>query len=509
MYILLNKIISNIVINKLILPEAMLSILCCFALMLDLFIVHRYKIITYLLIQVGLIGIMLMIFDNFAELSNQQSIQEQSIFLIQNGFSLNTRSNILKLTIVVITFFIFVYAKNHFERISKPANKKFKIEYYVLSLISLLGSMLLISSHNLFNVYFAIEIIFLPICALIIIQSNDYNQRVSLEAGIKYFVLSVIFSGILLYGLSLIYGAVGSLDFKVIFDFIQNQHISLLFHIGIGLVFVGVFFKMGVFPFQIWVPDVFQGSNSIVVMLVASLPKIAMISLLGNFLLEVLPTYLSRYNWQTLLVFIGITSMFIGNVGALLQNNIKRLLGYSSIANMGFMLLGLATNDYNGILAVNFYVALYSLIITSILGFFIILSNQQINYEEISDLSGLSKKHPWISGMLLILLLSMSGLPPTAGFYAKFSIINNLISHQWFLSAITALLLSLVGLTYCLKIIKEIYFPANFDNLLVNKFRYGNYFAIIMLSISSMANLLYFFVMFYLRNNLQIPVIFK
>jgi len=441
-------IIQNIILNKLILPEMLIAGFACFILLTDVFISQRYRIVTYVLTQFSLLVVIFSIYGNFKNLLNVQNFQEENIFLIDNGFILNLQINFLKLIIACFMFIIFVYAKDYLK-----SKNYFCGEYFVLNLLSMLGVMMLISSRHFFNFYFGIEMFSLPIYALIALESQPAN----LEASLKYFILGAIFSGILLYGLSLIYGASGSLDFKSIVNFIETQHISMLFNVGVTLVLIGIFFKLNLVPVHMWAPDTYQGAPTVVTMLIATLPKIAMISIFSHLLYDVFPKYIN-YNWQILLITVSILSMFIGNIGAVLQNNIKRLLAYSAIGHTGFMVLGLAVNSSLGKTAANFYVVLYALMAVGVFGIIVIFSKNNMDFDNIKDFSGLSKKHPWLSGMLLILLLSMVGIPPTAGFYAKFLIIKALIDVNLMWVAVVALLLSVVSLFYYLKIIKAMYF---------------------------------------------------
>ncbi len=440
--------IASLNINKLILPEILVAGLACLVLLIDLFISNKNKIITYLFTQLGLLTVIFTIYSNFQNLLNLPLTQEEQLLLINNGFILNARINLFKLIIASLMFLIFIYAKDYFK-----FKKYFSGEYFVLNLLSMLGFMILISSRNFFNFYFAVEMFSMPIYALIALESKPDNM----EASLKYFILSAIFSGIFLYGLSLVYGATGSLDFQSIINFIATQHISMLFHVGIMLIFIGIFFKLNLSPFHMWSPDVYQGSTIIVTMLIATLPKIALVSVFSYLLMEVLPKYIN-YHWQVLLIIIAILSMLIGNIGAILQNNIKRLLAYSAIGHAGFIILGLAANNHQGAIAADFYVVLYAFMMVGIFGSIVIFNNKNIEFDNINNFSGLAKQHPWIAGMLLILLLSMAGVPPTAGFYAKFLIIKALITADLIWVAVVGLLFSVISLFYYLKIIKHMYF---------------------------------------------------
>jgi NADH-quinone oxidoreductase subunit N len=295
----------------------------------------------------------------------------------------------------------------------------------------------------------------LPIYGLIALGNKQYH----LEAALKYFILSAIFSGILLYGLSLLYGATGSLDFKSIINFIALGNINNLFKVGMILLFIGLFFKLNLVPFHLWVPDVYQGAVPTIGMLIATIPKITTIAILGYLLQEVFNKYVN-YNWQNLLIAISLSSIIIGNLGAILQNNLKRLLGYAAVAHSGFMLLGLATNQKSGMFAANLYVIVYSFMVIGIFGTVAIFANniKDGQFVKIDDFAGLANQHPWFAGILLIILLSMAGVPPTVGFYVKFLIIKELIAAKLTWVAIVSLLLSLMAWFYYLKIIKSMYF---------------------------------------------------
>ncbi len=443
-------IVDNI-INELILPEFSIAVLIGLMVLVDLLISKRFKIIIYLLSQTGLLLTIFFVWNNF-KFGVQGCENLNNNFIAQHGFILNPEINCLKLIIVSLTFVIFVYIKDYLSQI----NSKIYTEYFVLNLFSLLGVMLLVSSNNFFNFYFGMEMAFLPIYILV-----GINQRNSgLEVSIKYIILSAIFSGVFLYGLSLIYGASGGLTFKTVIEFIQNQHISGVFNVGITLVLIGIFFKLHIFPFQFWAPGVYRISSCPIIMLISSLPKIALIGVLGYLFKDVLCNYINLY-WKNILLMTSLSSMFVGNFGAIIQNNIKSMLAYSAIANSGFILLGLVNNTPEGVLAANFCVISYALVIINILGCLIVLNNHK-RFEEVEDFVGLSKEHPWISAMLLILLLSMVGVPPTIGFYAKFLIVKSLIKIDLIWVAVTAGLLSAISLIYYLKIIKNMYFIENY-----------------------------------------------
>ena len=436
------------IINKLILPEILIASLACFILLWDAFISRKYRITSYIFTQLGLIGIICSICYNFKSLH----VAEKNIYLFNNSLILNYQINFFKLIISSFMLMIFVYTKDYIK-----SKNYFFGEYFVLSLFSMLGMLVVVSSSSFLNFYLGIEMFSLPIYALVGLESKEIN----IEASIKYFVIGAMFSGILLYGLSLIYGASGNLNFQEVNNFIQTQNITVLFKVGTILVLIAIFFKLNLVPMHMWVPDIYQGAPIPVTMLLATLPKIATVVIFSRIVNEVFPKLINDY-WQILLIFISILSLVIGNIGAILQTNIKRLLAYSAIGHAGFILLGFVTNSPSGRAAANFYVVLYALMLIGLFGAMAMFSKDGLEFDEIKDFRGLGKQHPWLGCMLLLLFFSMVGVPPTIGFYAKFFIIKSLIDANLIWVAIVTLLLSVISLFYYLRIIKAMYFVENF-----------------------------------------------
>ncbi|MGD0466705.1 MAG: NADH-quinone oxidoreductase subunit N [Gammaproteobacteria bacterium] len=388
------------IINTLMLPEILIASLSCFILLWDVFISRKYRITSYIFTQLGLIGIIVSICYNFKNLY----ITDKNIYFFNNSLTINCQINFFKLIISSFMLMIFIY----------------------------------------------------PIYALVGLESKEIN----IEASIKYFIIGAVFSGILLYGLSLIYGASGNLNFQVINSFIQTQHVTILFKVGAILVLVAIFFKLNLVPMHMWVPDIYQGAPIPVTMLLATLPKIATVVIFSRIINEVFIKLFNDY-WQILLIFISVLSLIIGNIGAILQTNIKRLLAYSAIGHAGFILLGFVTNSTAGRTAANFYVVLYALMAIGLFGVMAMFSKADLEFDEIKDFRGFGKQHPWLGGMLLIILFSMIGFPLTIGFYAKLLIIKSLIDANLILVAIVAVLLSVISLFYYLRIIKAMYFVEN------------------------------------------------
>lgn len=438
-------------INKLMLPEILTAALAGFILLWDAFIMRKLRITSYWLSQLGLIVIIGSICYNFKYLA-------QNIYLFNNSILLNFHINFFKLIISIFMLVILIYAKHYIK-----AKNYFCGEYFVLSLITMFGMMILISSANFLNFYLGLETISLPIYGLISLESKHNN----LEAAVKYFVVNAIFSGVLLYGLSLIYGATGTLDFNDINNFIQTQHLTLLFNVGLLLLIIAILFKLNIVPLHMWVIDVFQGSASPVGMLIATLPKIVTVVILGRMVKEIFFDLISNH-WQLLLIAAALLSLIIGNIGAILQDNIKRLLAYSAIGHSGFILLGFVTNISTGIAAANFYTVSYTLMTIGLFSLILIFSSAGFELDDIYKLRILYHKHPWLSAMMLLLLWSLAGIPPSLGFYSKFLIIKALIATNLTWLAIVALVFSVIGLFYYIRIIKAIFFIETTDELIIN-----------------------------------------
>ena len=444
----------NININHFILPEILIASLACFILLWDAFVSSKYKITSYILTQAGLMYIIYIIYSNFKALN----ITEKFIYLVNDSVILNQQINFFKLIIVGFMMLIFVYIKDYLK-----SKTYYCGEYFVLNLLAALGMMIVISSSHFLSFYIGIEMISFPIYILIALGAKETN----LEASIKYFVIGALFSSILLYGLSLIYGASGSLNFQEIKIFMQTQNVTMLFNIGLVLVFISLFFKLNLVPVHMWAPDIYHGAPIPVTILLATLPKITIVMIFSRIINEILPNLLNNY-WQILLIIISLSSLILGNIGAMLQNNLKRLLAYSAIGHAGFILLGFIANTTAGRTAANFYVVLYAFITLGIFGTITIFSKSNIDFDEIKDFHGLAKQHAWLGGMLLILLLSIMGVPPTIGFYAKFLIIKALIDANFVWLAVFALMLSVVSMFYYLRIIKHMFFIGSDSDYTIN-----------------------------------------
>jgi NADH-quinone oxidoreductase subunit N len=329
-------------------------------------------------------------------------------------------------------------------------------EFMVLALFSLLGMNVMISANHFLTLYLGLELLSLSLYAMVALQRDS---AIATEAAMKYFVLGALASGLLLYGMSMLYGATGSLELGAISNAINHgvQNKSLL---AFGLVFIvsGLAFKLGVVPFHMWVPDVYHGAPTAMTLLIGSVPKLAAFAFTMRILVEGLQSLSA--DWSGMLMVLAIASMALGNLSAIAQTNLKRMFAYSTITHMGFMLLGLISGGIEGYGSAMFYTVVYMLMSLGAFGMIMMMSRAGFEADTLNDFKGLNQRSPWLAFMMMLLMLSMAGIPPTVGFYAKFSVLNAIIQtgHTWL--AVVAVLFSLIGAFYYLRIIKLMYFDA-------------------------------------------------
>ena len=368
------------------------------------------------------------------------------IYLFNSSYLIDNLSNYMKIILVGSGIFVMLTGSKYIQVINLN-----KIEYPILILSSILGMMIMISSNDLIVFYMGLE---LQSLALYVLASFNRDNLLSTESGLKYFVLSALSSGLLLYGCSLTYGFSESTNFDQIL--INSTEFNYGTTFGIVFILVGLAFKISAVPFHMWAPDVYQGSPTSVTLFFAILPKIAALSVFIKFLYT--PFANMNDQWQTIIVFISIASMILGAVAAIGQKNLKRLIAYSSISHMGYALAGLATVSNQGIQSSITYISIYLVMNLAFFSCLFMLKRNDKYYENIEDLSGLSKKHPILSFSLLIVLFSLAGIPPLAGFFAKFYVFLAVIEQSMYFLAIVGLLATVVAAFYYLRIIKIIYF---------------------------------------------------
>ena len=419
-----------------ILPEIFISLAIMFLLILGVFKKNSSNIIHYLSIVCLLITGILII-------NNPSGTQ---VTLFSGSFIIDNLSSFMKILTILGGASILLMSKK-FLKISKI----FLIEYPILILSSILGMLVMISSNDLMVFYIGLE---LQSLALYVLASFNRDQLKSSESGLKYFVLSALSSGLLLYGCSLIYGFSGSTNFDIISNTVNSNHYGLTF--GIVFILVGLSFKISAVPFHMWAPDVYEGSPTPVTLFFSVVPKIAALTVFIRFLY--VPFINMMDQWQPIIIFLSIASMIFGAIAAIGQKNLKRLIAYSSIGHIGYALAGLSVGTNEGLQSSIVYISIY---IVMNLGFFsclLMMKKNDLYFETIEDLSGLSKNHPILSLCFLIVLFSLAGIPPLAGFFAKFYIFKSVIEQSMYFLAIVGLLSTVIAAFYYLRIIKVIYF---------------------------------------------------
>ncbi len=434
----------NFVISDLlpVLPEVFVLTMACVILIADLLIRQNDRLVTYMLVQLTLLGCSLIIVGTH---------ENGVVYAFHNMFVDDLMSDILKLFTCLALSMMLVYS-----RLYLTVRDLFTGEFMVLVLFAMLGMMVMISANHFLTLYLGLELLSLSLYTLVALK-RDSSQ--SIEAAMKYFVLGALASSLLLYGMSMLYGATGTLELGAVTQAIQSGVADknlLVF----GLVFVvsGLAFKLGVVPFHMWVPDVYQGAPTAITMLIGSAPKLSAFAFVARILVEGLQPLVQH--WSGMLIILAIASMALGNISAIAQTNIKRMFAYSTITHMGFMLLGLLSGNIEGYGASMFYTVVYVLMSLGAFGMIMLLSREGFEADTLDDFKGLSRRSPWLAFLMLLLMFSMAGVPPTVGFYAKFSVLNAVVQtgHIWL--AVIAVLFSLVGAFYYLRIVKLMYFDA-------------------------------------------------
>ena len=419
-----------------ILPEIFISLGIMFLLMLGVFKKNSSGIVYTLSIIILLITLGLII--NFPS--------GQEIYLFNNGYKIDQLSIFMKIITIISGIFVLISSYKYIK-----IEKIFKIEYFILILCSILGMLVMISSYDLIVFYIGLE---LQSLSLYVLAAFNRNQTKSSEAGLKYFILSALSSGLLLYGCSLIYGFSGSTNFYLISENIHSSEYGNVF--GIVFILVGLAFKIAVVPFHMWAPDVYEGSPTSVTLFFAVVPKIAALTVFIRFLYVPFVNLIDQ--WQMIIIFLSLASMIFGAVAAIGQKNLKRLIAYSSIGHMGYALAGLAVGTNSGIQSSIIYISIYLIMNLGIFCCLFMMKRKDKFFDNLEDLAGLSKNHPIISLSLLILLFSLAGIPPMAGFFAKFYIFMSVIEQSMYFLAIVGLLSTVISAFYYLRIIKIIYF---------------------------------------------------
>ncbi|GGI53002.1 NADH-quinone oxidoreductase subunit NuoN [Oxalicibacterium solurbis] len=446
----------------LVLPEIFLAVAIMAILLVDLFLTDAKRNVTYTLSLIALVvcGVL-----SFCDINSGTTA-----YAFGGMFVSDPMANLMKICSYVAVGLTLVYSRQYATD-RQMVSGQHGGEFYLLSLFSLLGQMVMISANNFLIIYLGLEMMSLSLYALVAMRRN---HAISTEAAMKYFVLGALASGFLLYGISMLYGATGTLDLIEVARAIASGAINkpvLVF----GLVFIvaGLAFKLGAVPFHMWVPDVYQGAPTAVTLLLGGAPKLATFVIAIRLLVEALPAL--SVDWQQMLTILAVLSMAIGNITAIVQTNIKRMLAYSTISQMGFILLGLLSgivpgadgSSTNGYGAAMFYSITYVLTTLGVFGVIMLLSRAGFEAENIDDFKGLNQRSPWFALVMLLMMFSLAGVPPVVGFYAKLSVLQAVLSTGQIWLAIIAVMFSLIGAYYYLRVVKVMYFDEPADTTVI------------------------------------------
>jgi len=424
------------------LPEIVLLCAVCVVLIADLFVKSERRGTTFILAQLALI----------ATLVTALAAQPEGARIVFDGaFIADSMSFLLKVSVLVLTLFVFAYSRPYLEGRGILTG-----EYFVIGLFGVLGMMIMISAYSMLSAYLGLEL--LSLCQYTLVAFHRDSPRSS-EAAMKYFVLGALASGMLLYGMSLIYGLTGSLNITGIHNYLVQHGVNEVgAMLGMVFIIVGLGFKLGAVPFHAWLPDVYEGAPTAVTLYISAAPKIAAFALFMRLLAEGLGVL--QPDWQVMLSVLAVLSLVIGNVVAIAQTNIKRMLAYSTISHVGFILLGILAGTAQGYSAAMFYVIVYAIMSAGAFGMIILLSRRGLEAETLDDFKGLNERSPWFALMMLFFMFSLAGVPPFAGFYAKLSVLRGVVQVDQVWLAIVGVLFSVVGAFYYLRVVKLMYFDA-------------------------------------------------
>ncbi len=422
------------------LPELTLLILACLVLLVDAFSKDPKRFLSYLVTQCSLLITLGLVLYGYPD-------QAQVAFY--SSFISDPMSAILKIFICAMTMVVFFYSYEYLKE-----HRCLKGEYFVLGLFAVLGMMIMVSAYSLLSIYLGLELLSLSLYAMVAMQRDS---NLATEAAMKYFILGALASGMLLYGISIIYGLTGSLVLPTIASNINVVGEDRVYFIyGMIFLIIGLGFKLGAAPFHTWVPDVYQGAPTSVTLFISTAPKLAAFAMACRILIDGLLPLVA--DWQSILMFLAVLSMAMGNIIAIVQTNIKRLLAYSTIAHIGFLLLGLIAGTAAGFAGSMFYIISYALMSMGSFGMIILLGRHDFEADQLNHFKGLSERSPWFAFIMLCLMFSMAGVPPFVGFWSKWFVLKELVGAGFVGLAATAVVFSVIGAYYYLRIIKLMYF---------------------------------------------------
>ncbi len=423
-------------------PELFMLGMACVMLLLDVCLPDRRQFNTYFLVQITMVGAIILCLPQFGHYGHP-------IVTFSGGYIVDRLAVLSKLFVYIFSFFSFAYAHEYIQ-----SRKIASSDYYLLALLSVIGLSVMVSGYNFLTIYLGLELSSLSLYAMVAMQRDS---SAAIEAAMKYFVLGSLASGLLLYGISLLYGVTNSIQMDTIAIALQtNQTIVPI----AALVFIlaGLVFKFGAVPFHMWVPDVYQGAPTPITLFIASAPKVAAFAVTMRVLVGALPNL--QLDWVHMLTVISVLSMFFGNTLAIVQTNIKRMLAYSSIAHVGYTLLGIIAGPYSsqGYSAAMFYIVTYVMVAAGGFAVVIIMGRNGVDMDKLTDYRGLNARSPWLAFMMLLLLFSMAGVPPTVGFFAKLGLLEALVQAGDVWLAVLALFFAVIGVYYYLRVVMLMYF---------------------------------------------------
>jgi len=432
------------------LPEIVIVSMAMVIMLADLMLKKSNRIAIYGLAQVSLLMAAYLTFTTHSPTVG---------YAFTGTFVDDTLADVLKLMIYLGTSLIFVYSRQYLQQ-----RDMFRGEFYALVLFSVVGMMIMVSGQNMLTLYVGLELLSLSLYALVALDRDNVRAT---EAAMKYFVLGALASGMLLYGMSMIYGMSGSLNIADInIALMADPKIHAVLILGLVFIVAGLAFKLGAVPFQMWVPDVYEGSPTAITMLISSVPKLAAFAFVIRMLVQGLPSLF--VDWQQMLMIMAVLSIIVGNITAIAQTNLKRMLAYSTISHIGFMLFGLMSASMNGFISSMFYIVSYVLMTLAGFGIILLLSRKGFEAENMEDLKGLNQRNPWVAFLMLIVMFSMAGVPPTLGFYAKFTVLQAALQAGYLWLVVFAVLMAVIGAFYYLRVIKLMYFDEPVDHTPIN-----------------------------------------
>jgi NADH-quinone oxidoreductase subunit N len=428
------------------LPEIFVLTMAMFILLLDLFLKPANRFLIYAFAQLTLLG---------ATVLTIATHSSGVGYFFSGMFVDDPMADVLKLMIYLSTSVMLVYTRSYL-----TVRGMFRGEFYALTLFAMLGMMILVSGQHFLTLYMGLEL--LSLCLYTLVALDRDNPR-STEAAMKYFVLGALSSGMLLYGMSMLYGVTGSLNIGEVARVLVNgvpEHSVLI----LGLVFIvaGLAFKLGAVPFHMWLPDVYQGAPTAVTLFIGSVTEFAAFAFVLRLLIQGLSVL--AMDWQGMLIIMAVLSIVIGNVTAIAQTNIKRMLGYSTISHMGYLLYGFMSASVNGVASSMFYIAAYVIMTLAGFGVILLMSRKGFEAENLDDFKGLNQRSPWYAFLMLLVMFSMAGLPPTLGFYAKFTVLQAALQAGFVWLVVFAVLMAVIGAYYYLRVVKLMYFDEPQDN---------------------------------------------